>query len=296
MLAYERHPWTDEHLNPTSSPAIFELPEVEGGLAKWRWVEGSEWHVDVGNKKPDTTSTSLAPPSKGRKSSPAPKQEESEDEAWVYYDNKWRDGRRGQDGWGRYTRRRKWLRDAELVDVDPAEVEREHQRQVDDEESARQKERDVEEKKLGAGGIRRATELPVTGAAATAELHSDPKLDTSSSQAVSSSISTSFSDYSSSPTSTSKSRSWFSPRSPGNPGRRSRAVSSASASGSGGDEGRAGGGGSGSAASSLLSTRSSVLSRAAAGALGDDVITPTAVLKERESEWGLGDDVHMTLG
>jgi len=29
----------------------------------------------------------------------------------------WRDGRRGQDGWGRYTRRRKWYRDAELVEA-----------------------------------------------------------------------------------------------------------------------------------------------------------------------------------
>ena len=31
----------------------------------------------------------------------------------------WNDGRRGQDGWGRYTRRRKWCRDAELVEVTP---------------------------------------------------------------------------------------------------------------------------------------------------------------------------------
>ncbi len=29
----------------------------------------------------------------------------------------WRNGRRGQDGWGRYTRRRKWVRDAELVET-----------------------------------------------------------------------------------------------------------------------------------------------------------------------------------
>ncbi len=30
---------------------------------------------------------------------------------------KWQTGRRGVDGWGRYTRRRKWYRDAELVEV-----------------------------------------------------------------------------------------------------------------------------------------------------------------------------------
>lgn len=29
----------------------------------------------------------------------------------------WNDGRRGQDGWDRYTRRRKWCRDAELVEI-----------------------------------------------------------------------------------------------------------------------------------------------------------------------------------
>ena len=30
----------------------------------------------------------------------------------------WQNGRRGQDGWGRWTRRRKWYRDAELVEAD----------------------------------------------------------------------------------------------------------------------------------------------------------------------------------
>jgi hypothetical protein len=33
--------------------------------------------------------------------------------------SQWNDGRRGQDGWDRYTRRRKWYRDAELVDTQP---------------------------------------------------------------------------------------------------------------------------------------------------------------------------------
>lgn len=30
----------------------------------------------------------------------------------------WQNGRKGKDGWGRYTRRRKWCRDAELVEVE----------------------------------------------------------------------------------------------------------------------------------------------------------------------------------
>lgn len=34
--------------------------------------------------------------------------------------SQWHDGRRGRDGWGRYTRRRKWCRDAELVEVTPS--------------------------------------------------------------------------------------------------------------------------------------------------------------------------------
>jgi hypothetical protein len=106
MLAYERNCWTDEHLNSTADPTHFSLPEVEGGMAKWQWVQDSDWHIE-------------APPSRKIKS----KELEEDTEAWVYYDNKWRDGRRGQDGWGRYTRRRKWLRDAELVDVTPAAEE-----------------------------------------------------------------------------------------------------------------------------------------------------------------------------
>ena len=34
--------------------------------------------------------------------------------------SQWRDGRRGQDSWGRYTRRRKWMRDAELIETTPS--------------------------------------------------------------------------------------------------------------------------------------------------------------------------------
>lgn len=95
LLAYERAPWTDEHLNASDPKDTFRLPEVDHGSAEWRWVPGSEWHVEGGGKKKASTS----------------------DDGWIYYDNKWNDGRRGQDGWGRYTRRRKWYRDAELVEV-----------------------------------------------------------------------------------------------------------------------------------------------------------------------------------
>src|SRR4051794_16579823 len=33
----------------------------------------------------------------------------------------WQNGRRGQDGWNRWTRRRKWYRDAELVETEDIE-------------------------------------------------------------------------------------------------------------------------------------------------------------------------------
>ena len=120
MLAYERASWTDEHLNSVPPKDQFELPEVEGGQSRWRWVQGSEWKIE------------------GRdKDSKADKGVSKEDAGWIYYDNKvglrahyaqlrtlkgcqWRDGRRGQDGWGRYTRRRKWYRDAELVEATPS--------------------------------------------------------------------------------------------------------------------------------------------------------------------------------
>ena len=79
MLAYERNCWTDEHLNDTSDPLHFVLPEVEGGMARWRWVNGSEWHVE-----PTSSKSSKHPV--------------DNDDAWIYYDNKWHDPRR-QDGW-----------------------------------------------------------------------------------------------------------------------------------------------------------------------------------------------------
>ncbi|KAI4246257.1 MAG: hypothetical protein LQ352_006422 [Teloschistes flavicans] len=100
LLAYERAPWTDEHLNPSNSKDNFHLPEIDGATARWQWVEGTEWKVE-GSVTGKTG---------------------EEADGWIYYDNKWNDGRRGQDGWGRYTRRRKWYRDAELVEIPESEM------------------------------------------------------------------------------------------------------------------------------------------------------------------------------
>lgn len=125
MFAYERPGWTDEHNNPVPPKDDFELPEVEdGSLMRWQWVPGSRWRVD------------------GVSDEHGPVDYEGEEgtKGWIFYDNKvsllhyfgmlqdktdrvqWQNGRRGQDGWGRWTRRRKWYRDAELVEVDEAQL------------------------------------------------------------------------------------------------------------------------------------------------------------------------------
>ncbi|CZS89966.1 probable integral peroxisomal membrane protein [Rhynchosporium graminicola] len=107
LFAYERASWTDEHLNPAPAKEEFELPDTEGGAARWRWAEGGRWLVEGAGESDEG----------GKKA-----KEDSVDGGmgWIYYDNKWQNGRRGVDGWGRYTRRRKWYRDAELVEVSPS--------------------------------------------------------------------------------------------------------------------------------------------------------------------------------
>ncbi|KAG8426487.1 hypothetical protein J3459_008092 [Metarhizium acridum] len=106
LFAYERPAWTDEHNNPVPSRDEFELPDVEdGSRMRWQWVEGSQWRVDG---VPD-------------ENGPVDYDGEEGKNGWIYYDNKWQYGRRGQDGWAKWTRRRKWYRDAELVEVDESE-------------------------------------------------------------------------------------------------------------------------------------------------------------------------------
>ena len=75
MLAYERASWTDEHLNPTPSKDHFGLPEVEGGHARWRWINGSEWRIDG----VDDDSSNPEGGKAGTNGDAA---------GWIYYDNK----------------------------------------------------------------------------------------------------------------------------------------------------------------------------------------------------------------
>jgi Integral peroxisomal membrane peroxin len=111
LFAYERDAWTDEHLNPAPSKDEFDLPDVEGGMARWRWVDGSTWKIERGDHQHQRSVSSA-----DGKSTAVQKDLNDDGGGWIYYDNTWKDGAR-EDGWGRYTRRRKWWRDAELVEA-----------------------------------------------------------------------------------------------------------------------------------------------------------------------------------
>jgi len=107
LFAYERPAWSDENYNAVPPKDEFELPDVEDGAnMRWRWAPGSRWKVD------------------GVADDHGPVDYDGEEgkNGWIYYDSKWQNGRRGADGWGRWTRRRKWYRDAELVEADGPEI------------------------------------------------------------------------------------------------------------------------------------------------------------------------------
>lgn len=70
LFPAERAAWTDEHLNSVPAKDSFELPDVQTGGSKWRWVEGSEWRIE------------------GADNSTNGKDKTSTVEGWIYYDNK----------------------------------------------------------------------------------------------------------------------------------------------------------------------------------------------------------------
>jgi len=75
MFAYERSAWTDEHLNAAPAKEDFELPDVEDGATRWRWISGSQWLVE--GAKPTEEG--------GSKAGPDAKEGGL---GWIYYDNK----------------------------------------------------------------------------------------------------------------------------------------------------------------------------------------------------------------
>lgn len=119
LLSYERTPWTDEFLNESSSIESFQLPNAGNNNysfgqqqssqlslsgAKWRWVDKA-WRLDLTNDG----AISL-PSSKRSKTTANP----NGDEGFIYYDNTWKKPST-EDSYSKYTRRRRWIRTAELV-------------------------------------------------------------------------------------------------------------------------------------------------------------------------------------
>ncbi|EDO17335.1 hypothetical protein Kpol_1062p44, partial [Vanderwaltozyma polyspora DSM 70294] len=104
MLSYERSSWTDEFLNPSLSPEEFELPESQKNM-KWKWVDRS-WRLDMTNDGMIQLSSNKA------KTVAFP----NSDDGYIYYDNTWKKPST-VDSFSKYTRRRRWIRTAELIRV-----------------------------------------------------------------------------------------------------------------------------------------------------------------------------------
>ena len=269
MVAYERAPWTDEYLNATPSVHKFQLPEIEGGRAKWRWVEGSSWKVELPSSVP-----------KDRNAAAGNKRD---DEAWTYFDNKWLHGARGQDGWSKYTRRRKWTRDAELVDV-TTETPIGADTVIEKDASNRGN-------KDSNSGIAKAAKS--AGTSSAVETSRDDGSIAGSDMSTRNrkgwfGRARGDTDASSTPdTPIARPRASSSPSNPDPPTKKPVLASSVESAGnwSGYTHSRTG--------SSVMST---VSERERKRDEGMDVVVPTEHLKRREAEWGIGDDVNMELG
>lgn len=111
MLSYERTSWTDEFLNEAPSPDKFKLPEddTNGGL-KWKWIDRS-WRLDMSND------SAIQLPS----SKPKTLNDPNVDDGYIYYDNAWKKPSTA-DSFGKYTRRRRWIRTAELLRIAPDDI------------------------------------------------------------------------------------------------------------------------------------------------------------------------------
>lgn len=102
MLSYERASWTDEFLNEAPSPDNFKLPEESSGML-WKWVDKT-WRLDMTNDGAIQLSSSRP------KTTASP----NSDDGFIYYDNTWKKPST-DDSFSKYTRRRRWIRTAELI-------------------------------------------------------------------------------------------------------------------------------------------------------------------------------------
>lgn len=105
MLSYERSAWTDEFLNDALSPDKFTLPKDNNGM-KWQWIDKT-WRLDL-------TNDGAIPISSTKKKTTA---DPTPDEGYIYYDNQWKKPSI-EESFSKYTRRRRWVRTAELVRID----------------------------------------------------------------------------------------------------------------------------------------------------------------------------------
>lgn len=125
LLSYERTPWTDDFLNESEPIDSFELPQLPLSIdiqdlekpesssddtintkgMVWRWIDKT-WRLDL------TNDGAIQLPSTKAKTTANPKP----DDGWIYYDNTWKNPST-EDGFSKYTRRRRWIRTAELVYV-----------------------------------------------------------------------------------------------------------------------------------------------------------------------------------
>lgn len=104
MLSYERAPWTDEFFNEAPPPDQFQLPDENTGMV-WRWVDKT-WRLD------NTNDGAIQLPSTRAKTTASP----NADEGFIYYDNTWKKPST-EDSFSKYTRRRRWVRTAELLKI-----------------------------------------------------------------------------------------------------------------------------------------------------------------------------------
>ncbi|SMN22240.1 similar to Saccharomyces cerevisiae YGR004W PEX31 Peroxisomal integral membrane protein, involved in negative regulation of peroxisome size [Maudiozyma saulgeensis] len=104
MLSYERTAWTDEFLNEAPEPENFELPN-ENSEMQWRWIDKT-WRLDLTNDGAITMSDVQA------KTTASPGSEDG----YLYYDNQWKKPS-VEESFSKYTRRRRWVRTAELIKI-----------------------------------------------------------------------------------------------------------------------------------------------------------------------------------
>ena len=104
MLSYERAAWTDAYLNPAPSPVHFKLPDDDSEMI-WQWVDES-WSLDMTNDS--TIQLSRSQPKLLVHPGPTA--------GFIYTDNTWNNPST-DDIFSKYTRRRRWVRTAELVNT-----------------------------------------------------------------------------------------------------------------------------------------------------------------------------------